>query len=123
MARTLVPVTVPNKQYPALPLTAGSAALPFQAADTVNLNNCVSTGRELLIVQSTDAGAQTVTINSAPDERGRTGDITAYSIPAGAFAVFGPFPTPGWKQSDGTLWFQASAVTLKFAVIQLPPVQ
>jgi hypothetical protein len=121
MARTSITPTVPPGKYPVVPLTAGAAALPLVAADTVNFNSTPSTGREVLIVQNNAGAPATVTINSSVDPQNRTGDITAYSIPANSFAAFGPFPVQGWRQPDGTLWFQGSAATVLFGVLQLPP--
>lgn len=120
MARTQILATAPPPRYG--PWGAGSALLVFTVADIVNFNSTPLTGRELLIVNNTDAGIQTVTVNSVGDPQGRTGDITAYSLPIASFAVFGPFPVLGWRQADGNLYYQSSAITVKFAVISLPAV-
>lgn len=125
MARTNIAGTVPLGGIPVLPLVALSAQLLFTAVDTVNGNSTPSTGRELLIVRSTDAAPQTITVFSVKDSLNRTGDITAYSLPIGSttntFAVLGPFPVNGWKQADGTLWYTGSAATIFVAVLVLPP--
>ncbi|MDP9326498.1 MAG: hypothetical protein M3O87_08205 [Candidatus Dormibacteraeota bacterium] len=122
MARTALVPIVPLGSTPVLPLVALSAAMALTAADIANGNSVPSTGRELIIVQNSDAAPQTVTVASVVDRLNRTGDITAYSIPIGAFAVLGPFKTEGWRQADGNLYLNASTATVKFAVIQLPPV-
>jgi hypothetical protein len=120
MARTAILVMNPPGKYPALPLAALSAALALTAADVANGNAAACTGREILVVQNTGAGAGTITVTSAPDALGRIGDITAYSLPAAGFAVLGPFPTVGWQQADGSLYFTASAITMLVAVVRLP---
>lgn len=118
----LTPVT-PIGGYPTLPLTALSAALTFVASDNVNGNSFVLTGRELLLLWNTTGGALTVTISSSNDPQKRTGDISAYSVPANAWAMFGPLPIVGWAQSDGTLLFTTSDAGLEAAVLRLPTVQ
>ena len=107
--------------YPVLPLTAGSATFAPTAADAVNLNLAAfgSASKLLVIAYNSDVGAQTVTITSVADQFQRVGDITAYSIAAGQFGIFGPFLQQGWKQSDGNLYFAASSANVKFFVIQM----
>lgn len=117
MVRTAVPVTLaPGSAATTRTLVGPAGAL--QAADTVNFNSAPLTGREILLVQNTAGGAGTVTITSKPDPYGRLGDITADSIAAALFGVYGPFDLNAWKQADGNLYFQASAVTMLFAWIR-----
>ncbi len=114
MARiTHTPVAAPG-QYPST-----GVAFTFLAADTVNFEEVVMTGRELLIAQNVGASPHTVSIDSVPDQFGRPGDIVADSIAAGAFEVYGPFATHGWQQSDGMLYFEADHVEVEFAVIRV----
>lgn len=122
MARTALPIVSVVGSYPTLPLGVGAAAFVFTAADNVNGNSFVATGREILLVQNSDSVAQTITIHSAVDSPyNRSGDITTYSLAAGTFAgPFGPFLLPGWLQSDGTVWLDTSAATIKFCVVHLP---
>lgn len=120
-----LPITTPLGGYPILPVVALSAAIAFTTADAVS-NTFVSTGRELLLVRNTGAVPRTVTVTSVADQINRTGDIAAYSLPIGSvtpqFAVLGPFPAQGWKQSDGTIVVAGSSVDIAFAVIRLPSV-
>lgn len=122
MARTALTIQQPPGSYPALPLGALAAQLTFAAGDNGNGNSFVSTGRELLLVQNTAGAPGTVTITSVADNLQRTGNITAYSVPAGGFAMLGPFQQAGWKQSDGTIYVDCSAATMTFAVVRLPSV-
>lgn len=110
------PGTKPTLQPTAGSLTIGQTA-PGSAADGVAFP---LSGRILLIAHNTNAGAQTVTIDSVPDRNGRTGDITTYSIAAGRVAVFGPFDREGWAQSDGTLLAVGSHTDVKFAAVRVP---
>lgn len=90
------------------------------AIDTVNGNQFVLTGNEIIIVRNTDVAQQTVTVTSVADPYGRTNDITGHAIAAGALAVFGPFPAIGWKQTDGMLYISGSSANLRVSVIKLP---
>src|SRR3954463_3848335 len=98
MARLIIVATAPKGSYPTLPLTALSAdvtyAAPGVASDGIGWAN---TGREVLLVRNSSAGALTVTINSVA-YLGRTGDIAAYTVGAGLFSIFGPFDPKGWNQ-------------------------
>lgn len=114
MARVLITPAVAPGQYP----TAGVTMTPA-AADATNFNYFVSTGNELLIALNTDSGAQTVTIHSQADAFKRTGDITAESIAAGAYHIFGPFAKTGWADSTGNINVDASDALVELAVIRL----
>jgi len=117
--RTAVtPVTVKGP-YPGT-VNAGDLAFTFTAADIVNLNSFAAAGNEVLIVQNTDAASQTITLTTKPDGYGRSADIATYSIPAGGFAAFNFHnANNGWIQADNNIYFQASAVTVKFAVLRI----
>jgi hypothetical protein len=116
MAQTALTPIVPITAIGSV--TAGALALPFTAADNVNGNSWGLGGRDLLLIYNSDAAAQTVTITSTPDTLGRTSDIAAYSIPAGAFAAIYVTSKLGWVQSDGTIHLTASTATVKFAVVR-----
>lgn len=99
--------------------TAG-VAITMTAADTVNQNQFAAQGQDLVIAHNTGVTGHTVTITSAADPYGRTGDITAESIAAGEYRVYGPFPRIGWEQSDGKFYLEANDAEVKFGVIKLP---
>lgn len=122
MAATALPIVSPLGPYPALPVAATGADFVFTAADAVNGNSFASTGRELLLVNNSGASPYTVTVASVADGLKRSGDITAYSVAAGLFSMFGPFSQPGWQQTDGTVHVTASNAAIKFAVVRLPSV-
>ena len=123
MARVLVAPQTPPGAFPSLPVTPGSRALSEQAADPAlgNYTPIVS-GKTLILAHNTDSGAHTVTFTSVVDGQNRSGDITAYSIAAGAIALFGPFVTvpTGWAQSTpaaSSLWMDANDATIKWIVL------
>jgi hypothetical protein len=94
--------------------------LTWTAADVANGNQFVTSGKEIVLARNVHADtARTVTVASTPI-LGRTKDITAFSIAAGAFAAFGPFPSEGWRQADGFVYLNASHVDIQFAVIAIP---
>ncbi len=114
MPRAAVTKTVAPGPYP----TAGvTATFEVRNADG---NKFTMTGAELLIARNTHASdAATVTINSVPNQLGRSKDITAQSLAAGVERVFGPFTSKdGWAQG-GELHFEASSDNISFAVVRL----
>lgn len=99
-------------------ITATPVTATFTFADVVNGNEFRNTGREFVVVQNNDAGAQTVTVTSQPHSRtGRLGHITAASIPAAAYRVFQVFPPDGWATGGVTL-ISASDADVRFAVLR-----
>lgn len=101
-------------------ISANGADITMTAGDAANGNSCALTGRLFLFVYNSDASAQTITITSVADNLGRTGDISAYSVGAGEFALFGPFPNHGWRQTDGKLYFTVSDAAVKVAPVKVP---
>jgi hypothetical protein len=116
-----VVLTVQNVTAPFAAVTAGSADFTF-AASSLDGNTFQCTGRELLLVQNSDAGVTTITITSVDDEKGRAEDITTYSMAAADFVVFGVGLTnsKGWKSTAGTIRVTTSDVDVKLAVLRLP---
>lgn len=101
--------------------SAGAAVVTMNAGDATNGNSFVASANDLVIVRNSGAGARTITFSSVADEKGRTGDITAYSLAAGAIAVFGPFTTAqGWRQSDGNIYITPEHAEVLIGVIALP---
>ena len=122
MARLAVPVQDITPGYPpTLPIAANSADITFTNAGASFADGAgfPLTGREVLVVKNGNVGAQTLTVSSTKDDKGRTGDITAYSLAAGDIAIF-RFPIEGWRQADGQLYFAASATDVAFGVVRLP---
>lgn len=122
MARLALTAKATPGSYPVLPISANAADFTWTAAgaDFADGFSFPWTGKEVLLVRNDNAGAQTVTINSVADpKKNRTGDITAYSVGIGEYAVLGPFQADGWKQSTGLVHGAASATDVKLAVIRL----
>ncbi len=103
------------------PVLAGDLTLTFTACDNVNGNAFTSTGKEILIVQNSDAaGAHTFTVNSIPDQLGRSDtSLTGYSLPLSTFAVLNMNTLLGWKQNTGQIFLACNSNLIKFAVVQL----
>ena len=118
MAATALTVKETSGIYPALPLTANSADFTFAVVDITDGGTYVADGTELILVQNTDAGTATVTIESVADGHRRTGSITAYSMGTGEFACF-HVAGDGWVNStDGKVTIKVSDVDVKIAVIR-----
>lgn len=113
MARTaLTPVTMPGSY------TGAWTVFTFAAADNANGNAFALAPNDILLLFNSTGGTLTATLTSVADKLGRTGDITAVNLAAGAYAVFGPIQLDGWKQTDGNFYLTASAVGVKFAILR-----
>ena len=120
MARTAITTASIRELVPQhTTVGAGDADLDNEAGDDVDGNEVDCTGRDLVVVENTDASPQTVTFTAAPDEIGRSGEITAYSVAAGAIAIFGPFATAGWRQTDGKLYIDVSDALVFLGVLRV----
>jgi len=104
-------------------IAAGNLHFTFAAGNTGG-DTVAITGREILLIYNIHATiAYTVTIASQADEKGRIGDITAYSLAALEFAYFtgGLTNSPGWKNlSTGLITITPSNASIKWAVLKLP---
>lgn len=114
-----VPTNVPLKTLPSINGTLAADSVnvaPGTAIDNVNGNSTMHPGGRgvYFIVENTHAtNPGTFTVTSVADELGRTGDHSAYELAAGEVGMFGPYPSKGWVQSDGTIRYTGSAATMK----------
>ena len=102
-------------------VVAGDLTLTPVAMDATNGNSFYATGREILIVQNTDASAHTFTITSVADQpQGRLDtSLTGYSVAANGFSVIQFKSLNGWIQPGGqTVYMTTRSALLKIAVIQ-----
>lgn len=116
-------ITVQTIKGPFEAVTAGSVDFTFAAGTVTDGDTFACTGREILIVKNTEvADAKYITITSVDDEKGRSEDITTYSLAAGDYAVFGVGLTnaKGWKSTAGKIRITVEAATVKVAVLRLP---
>lgn len=79
----------------------------------------VGTNGTLLIVQNTDAGAQTITISSTADSQGRKADITTFSIAASGI-VARVFKPSGWENSLGSQLVEWTASDVGVEIVAIP---
>lgn len=114
----LTPVTIIG---PFAAVSAGAADFTWTAGDT-GTDTFACTGREILLAYNSGGSPYTITITSVDDQFGRSEDITAYSLAAGDYAVFGVGLTnsPGWKQTNGTIIVDVENAAVKWAVLKLP---
>jgi len=97
------------------------ANLTLANGDVVNGNQFKSTGKELLVARNTDGVTPYyLSVTSAADPYGRTGDISQHDLAPGETHVFGPFPVQGWQQSDGNIYVNAENAAIELAVVVLP---
>jgi hypothetical protein len=115
----LTPVTIKG---PFEAIAANGADFTFAAGST-GTDTIACTGRQIILALNSDpTNPYTVTISSVDDEKGRSEDITAYSLAAGEYAVFGVGLTnaAGWKQTNGTIIVDVENAAVKWAVLTLP---
>lgn len=117
MARTALTKTTALGAYGNY--AADAADLTMTAADNSDKNSFTFTGNDLVIAHNTGVSEHTITISSVADPYGRSGDISAYALGAGEYAVFGPFKVRGWQQSDGKMYLEANSDEVKFGVVAL----
>ena len=101
------------------PYAGALDTIVFTAADVANKNAFKLTGRELILVQNTDASARNVTLTSVDDPYGRQETVGPVSVAAGAVRAFWAGALPGWIQSDGKFYLEADNVAVTFAVVRL----
>lgn len=102
-------------------IAANGADFTFAAGATTT-DTFACTGRQILLAFNSGGSDYTVTISSVDDEKGRSEDITTYSLAAGEYAVFGVGLTneQGWKQTNGTIIVDVENAAVKWAVLTLP---
>lgn len=117
------PLAIGNTYYPATPLSAGTATLAATTGDAGNGHYLpIVDGKTLVFALNTDAAlARTITFGSVIDAQNRKGDITAYSVPVGEVAMFGPFKQAYWNQSSPAgLYIDVSHAAMSLFAITLP---
>lgn len=95
------------------------ATLTMTAGDASNGNKFPLTGREIVVFHNTGVSTRTITVSSVADPYGRTGDLTAVNITAGAYMWLGPFDIQGWRQTDGQLYVTVSHADVKIGICVL----
>jgi hypothetical protein len=116
MAQTALTVTALKQNNYAV--QAGDLAVTMAALDNVNGNSFVATGREVLLINNSDASPHTITISSVADALGRTGDITSYSIPANTIVAIEMSQLAGWIQPNGNVNLTGNSNLLKVGVLR-----
>jgi hypothetical protein len=117
MSQTLVPNNAAFVLQPAGVIPAVALDKTFQAADTVNGNSFLSSGRDLLIVYNSDSSSHTFTIFSAPDPNGRFANVT-YTVGAGVYSFIEIDASSIYVQpSTNLVLLAASDPTIKYLVV------
>ncbi len=84
----------------------------------------VNTQREIFVVYNSTGSAITLTFTTQPKRDGRVQSTaqSVFSIAAGVYTAFGPFPNEGWADASAQIYVVASAVGLRGVVLRLPAV-
>lgn len=92
-------------------------ASTFQAGDASLGNTFPMMGGEIVIARNVGVVSRTITMKSISDPFGRTGDLSE-ALAAGQYKVFGPFNTPGWRQSGADFWIDVSHADVEILVLR-----
>jgi hypothetical protein len=116
MARTVIPIQT-------IPVHGGADnAITWTAGDAANDLYFLNTGKELLFMRSTAAGAKAATVVSVVDQWNRTGDTALTPTGDTVVSVSGPFNPAIWNQDgadSGRLHIdQADDTNTEFAVVR-----
>jgi len=120
MARVTMTAVTPLGPYITGQPAANALDLTFTAADATNKQQVAFNGPKLILARNGHATtAYTVTLTSKADNRGRSQDVTTYSLEAGDVMAFKIDSAEGWQQTDGYLYFEASNASVLFCVVNL----
>ena len=86
--------------------------------DTLDGNQVVMTGMDLVFAYNADSVAHAIHIESAKDPYQRYEDID-YVLDAGKYAVFGPFVPEGWIQANGRLHVDVNHKSVYLGTVRL----
>lgn len=126
MARTLLPNLIATTLLPTGPGSSTALNPTLTAADNVNFNYFVASGRDLVVVYNSDTAPHNLSVVSAPDAcTGRKSDIVNYVIPAATDVTtkghvsFIVLPTSVYTQTDGTVQLSADSPLVFFLIRSL----
>lgn len=115
-------LTVQEVKAPFAAIGAGEADFTLAAGNTDG-NYFTCTGREIIIIYNPAGGSTyTVTVTSVADEKGRSGNLTSYSMAAGDYVVLPMALTnaQGWKDTSGRVNITVNNAAVLVAVLRLP---
>lgn len=116
MARQTLTVQDFNAQFS----TTGKV-LTLTSSNATDKEQAIIGNGIFIVAWNSGASSRTVTVNSVALNN-RTGDITAQALAADEIALFGPFKGPGYAQTGGYLFWEASHADVKVAAVRLPNV-
>lgn len=116
-------LTITTIKAPFEAISANGADVTFTAGST-GTDTIACNGRDIILAWNTHAAnPYTITILSEDDEKGRSEDVTAYSLSAGEIAVFGVGLTKsaGWiDTATGLITVDVEDAAVKWAILRLP---
>jgi hypothetical protein len=116
MPQTILPNN-PSFVLPANGIIAPAALdKTFTAADIVNGNAFLSSGRDLLVVFNSDSSSHTFTLFSAPDADGRFANVT-YTVGAGVYSFVDITTSSVFIQATNFVLVTGSDTHIQFLVV------
>ena len=119
MPRTSIAAVTPQQGAQLGVVSAGDLDIVMTAGDAVNGDEVPWTSNRLLLHAWNDSATPyTLTVTSVADSRGRTGDITTYSM-AGDDHVYAIFDRDGWQQTGNLLYLDCENAAVKYVILNL----
>lgn len=114
-------ITVQILKGPFDAISANGADITFAACTITDGDDWVCNGRDILVLKN-GSGTNTVTIVSVDNDKGRSENITDYSLSATEVAMLGVGLTnnKGWQGSGKKIRITASSANVTVAVVRLP---
>lgn len=103
-----------------IPSQKALAPLVFAATDGSNADQFKNDGNTLLILDNTDAGAQSVTVDGQPDPKFGCDISETINMAAGERAIMGPLAPTGWNAGN-SVFFTSTAAAVEAAVARYSP--
>ncbi len=113
----ITPFTLPKNNQT---ITAGQLTVAMTSCDAANGNQYVYSGRDVLLLQNTDASPHPITVNTIADPYGGTNtSLTSYSLPANSISAIQMQFSQGWLQTGGVIQIASGCSNLiKIAILQ-----
>jgi hypothetical protein len=107
-------VSIPHQQVSRAGVIVTGAGVSEVSSDAANDHQMVNDGKVLLLVRSTDAGAQSVTFVTQGTVDGQAVGDRVESIAAGIAKAYGPFPVEIYGE---LMFIDVTVATLRFLAL------
>lgn len=118
MPRTVItPVSL--NVLPSAGVVSPALNAAFVASDSLNGNEFLASGSDLIFIYNSDVAPQNFSIKSVADQYGRFADITNYVLAPGTYAQVVVTTASIFIQTDGNIYLNSSANTIQYFIAPL----